>query len=273
MSNARNFDPLADATPADAHALEEADMDTQPLVLGIDTATEVRSFAIIQGTKLLAAQSNEPGAAQSSTVLGDLDRVLWSASVTTKQIDLFAVAVGPGSFTGLRAGLATVKALANTLRKDAVGIQTLHAVARAAMPAKRVLALMPAGRGEVFAQFLEGNSDNVVVERSQPMHISPGELIEMAKSIRTPLKWAGINAAKYLDLIEEAARAEDIAIFNGVKTEGAQDGRVWTLSLQEHGLARVIATLAWERLRQGIPLEDSLKAVYVRPADARVGGM
>ena len=92
------------------------------------------------------------------------------------RIELFAVTTGPGSFTGLRSGLATIKAFAATLNRPVVGVPTLHAVAFACGTAGRVLASLPAGRGEVFAQLLSTESGNVLKELSEPFHLSPQAL-------------------------------------------------------------------------------------------------
>ena len=129
------------------------------LALGVDTSTERRSVAVVRGGRLLAQSVNELREGGSASLLSDIERALSSASVRLVDVGLFAAAVGPGSFTGLRAGLATVKGLALVLAKPAVGVPTLHAIAYGARPAERVVALIPAGRGEVFAQLLSVSAE------------------------------------------------------------------------------------------------------------------
>ncbi len=73
------------------------------------------SVAVTRGDELLGVLSGDPAISHSNTLLGDVDKLLSQTQIALPEIDLFAVATGPGSFTGLRIGLATIKALAETL--------------------------------------------------------------------------------------------------------------------------------------------------------------
>lgn len=280
MSNESNFDPPREAEQARGGAPGTL----RPLVLAIDTATGARSLGVFRGTTppgppvQLSLHVSERGAADSSTVLGDVDRVLRAASVGVKEIELFALAVGPGSFTGVRAGLATVKALATTLRRRAAGVPTLHAVAHAAAArAGSVVAMIPAGRGEVFAQHLTLQDGGGVFEHGPPTHVPPAELVESFRTTTGRLTWAGEGAEKYRALIEAAARAEGVEVVEASAAVGAsaeeEGGRVWSVAPCAGALAGNVAALA---LSAYGPTEDfageNLRALYVRPADARIGG-
>ena len=277
MSNESNFNPPSGARGGTKNVRGGAGEAPRPLILSIDTASAARSLAVTRGAETLSLHVCGQTSADSATVLGDIDRVLGAASVGVHEVELFALAVGPGSFTGLRAGLATVKALAVTLRRPAVGVPTLHAVAHAAAapPEGSVLALMPAGRGEVFAQHLGVGGDGAIREHWPPKHLSPAELIERARAIPGRLTWAGAGAEKFRALIEEAARAEGVEVFEG---RGAvlpveKGGRVWAVAPDVGALAVAIAAQASTRYRPGDDFRgDKLKALYVRPADARIGG-
>src|SRR5204863_4448137 len=109
----------------------------------------------------------------SNTLLADLDKLLAETKTKLPAIDLFAVAAGPGSFTGLRIGIATVKALAATLDRPCAAIPTLQAVALAGGPSDASVALLPAGRGEVFAQLFSVANDGTVTPLDEPLHIPP----------------------------------------------------------------------------------------------------
>lgn len=274
MSNEREFSRHSQGDSLSAQARDE--LRPPPLILGVDTASEQRSLVVMRGAETLAAHDGDKLASNSSAVLGDIDRVLQAASVSVKQIDLYAVAVGPGSFTGLRAGLATVKALALTLGKQAVGIQTLEAVAHGAMASESVLTLMPAGRGEVFWQLFKAVENGTNVEQTPPGHLAPGELIEYACGLRGSLTWAGSGVEKHRALIESAARDAGIelgeALSENTTVEASRGAaRVWNLSAPTDGLARQIATLALEKIGAGLCFSaESLRAVYVRGADARI---
>ena len=92
-------------------------MSTETLILAVETATLAGSIAIVRGDKVIAGSNGDPAISHSNTLLADLDQLLTETKITLAEIDLFAVAAGPGSFTGLRIGIATVKALAATLAR------------------------------------------------------------------------------------------------------------------------------------------------------------
>ena len=127
-------------------------MSSEPTILAIETAGLAGSIAIMRGAEVIGDLNGDPQVSHSNTLLADLDMLLAQTEVQLSDVDLFAVAAGPGSFTGLRIGLATVKALAATLDRPCAAIPTLQAVALAGGASNTSVALLPAGRGEVFAQ-------------------------------------------------------------------------------------------------------------------------
>lgn len=249
-----------------------------PLILSIDSTTDVRSVALVAGRRVRAQFAASLRGAKSANLLGDIDTVLHNAGVRLSDIDLFAVATGPGSFTGLRSGLATVKAFAATLGKAVVGVPTLHAVARASGAAARVVATLPAGRGEIFAQLLKVTSTGAIEELGAPMHISPQLLIEHAARWSLPLHWSGAGAQAYAELLRHAAGQLGIAWQvesdkDGVKEvlDAEEGARTWLLAppLEAYAVEVAgLALLAYER-GQTLPAEE-LRALYVRPSDAEL---
>src|SRR3977135_55846 len=151
-------------------------MSDVPLILSLETATMGGSVFLGRGNVELATRTGDPRVSQSSSLLSDINDILQEASTSLHEVDLFACASGPGSFTGLRIGLATVKALAASLKRPCVGIPTLHAVAHAAGPSSATVALLPAGRGEVFAQMFSVAGDGTVTEVDSAAHLSPTKL-------------------------------------------------------------------------------------------------
>jgi len=227
-----------------------ASLNATPLVLSVETATLSGSVSLTRGEQLLAALVGEAGVSHSNTLLRDIDRILDEAQVDLSEVDLFAVASGPGSFTGLRIGIATVKSLAATLDRACVGIPTLAAVAHAAGPSPQSVALLPAGRGEVFAQLFSVSSDGFVTALDQATHISPQKLIEKYGSLVDAL-WCGEGAIANRDMIEREAK-----------------GRI---AQATHNLALHVAALAVTRFRdQQLDRPDALQANYVRPSDAEL---
>jgi len=270
MSNGNNF-PDATARGAQTARAADARADAGPLTLGIDTATERRSVVVLSGARLLAARSNELREAGAASILSEIDEALKGAGLAVRDIELYAAAAGPGSFTGLRSGLATLKALSVTLRRPAAGVPTLHAVAYDARPAAGLVALIPAGRGEVFAQFLSVSAAGEVRELSPPAHVAPARLLERAREFGGGLKWAGGGALKHQDAIREAAAGRGLTFVErvGEGLDAAQDA--WALAPPVGTLARSVALLAQARLRRGEALgADDLRPLYVRPSDAEL---
>src|SRR6266581_5281360 len=116
---------------ADRSATRGRTIGEMPLILSFDTATLGGSVCLARGETILASVMGDPNISHSNTLLRDINQVLKTAGVTLSDIDLFAVAAGPGSFTGLRIGLATAKSLAVNTGKQCVGVSTLTAIAHA----------------------------------------------------------------------------------------------------------------------------------------------
>lgn len=125
-------------------------------ILALDTSTPAGSVALAKDGVLVACRSGDPQRTHGERLPGDVTAFLAAQSLTVAEIDRYAVCSGPGSFTGLRVGLATVQALALVHRRPVVAVPTLDAVACAAAwagdgHAGWIGAWMNACRGEVFA--------------------------------------------------------------------------------------------------------------------------
>ncbi len=127
------------------------------LILALDTTTPFGSVALLEGSKLLAEMNIESAGSHSSRLLRSIDELLCLSSKTIGEVEGFAVASGPGSFTGIRIGLSTVKALAMASAKPVAPVSTLLALALKleASPGKLICPLIDAKKGEVFAALFE----------------------------------------------------------------------------------------------------------------------
>ena len=263
--------------------IEPVQIKREPLILGIDSTTDVRSVALVAGTHVRAQSASSLRGAKAANLLSDIDFVLREGGAALRNVELFAVANGPGSFTGLRAGLATVKAFAVTLAKPVVGVPTLHAVASAQGPAPRVVAMLPAGRGEVFAQLLKVAQSGAVEELERPIHVSPQTLVACAVNWPQPLRWAGAGAELHVELLRDAAAQADIIWQDESDNVKAQEldkqeidkleegARVWQLAPRVDAYAVEIARLALLAYKNGeTSAAEELQALYVRPSDAEL---
>jgi len=225
----------------------------EPLILAVETATLAGSIALVRGGEVIGSSHGDPAISHSNTLLADLDQLLATTKIMLPEIDLFAVAAGPGSFTGLRIGIATVKALAVTLARPCAAIPTLQAIALAGGAAEASVALLPAGRGEVFAQLFSVANDGVVTALDAPSHIAPQRLFDKYGSLKKVL-WCGAGAIAQRELIENASA-----------------GKEWRIAAPPQNLARCVAALALRNYRAGqLVAPGALQAIYVRPSDAEL---
>jgi tRNA threonylcarbamoyladenosine biosynthesis protein TsaB len=220
-----------------------------PLILAIDTATLGGSVCLARGDSILVSRIGDSAISHSNSLLRDINSCLDEAAVKLTEIDLFAAASGPGSFTGLRIGLATVKALSRTLDRPCVGIPTLRAVAHASGPSNATVAMLPAGRGEVFVQLLSVSADYSVIELDVPAHLPPRKVLDKYGS-QEHLKWSGEGAHINRLLLTEPT---------------------WILAPREDNLSKHVAALALRQFETGHLIKpESLRAIYVRPSDAEL---
>ena len=104
----------------------------QPLLLAIETATRVMSVALLDGERVIAEISSDDARVHSERLLPALDRLLELAGTKLDAVGAFAISIGPGSFTGLRIGLATLKAFAFDETRPVAAVPTLAALCAAA---------------------------------------------------------------------------------------------------------------------------------------------
>ena len=249
-------------------------MSATPIILSLETATLGGSVFLGRGSVQLAMRNGDPQVSQSASLLTDINDSLEEAGVALRDVDLFACAAGPGSFTGLRIGIATLKALAASLKRPCVGVPTLQAIAHAAGRSSTTVAVLPAGRGEVFAQLFSVSEDGSVTELDAAAHLSPPRLVEKYAALRNAV-WAGSGAHLQLDSLKSHAQQQGIGFVE--RTHEAhvpprpQRGNTWSLAAKESNLAKHVAALALEAFRAGtIQSPHFLSAIYVRPSDAEL---
>ncbi len=195
------------------------------IVLGFDTSTPATAVALrlADGSALQARDDPGPGErpGHATRLLGLVDGLLVRAGLRFDQLDRIAVGVGPGTFTGLRVGLATARGLAQSLSLELVAVSSLRALALAvrarvpsvtdAAPARRVeenraaggegeagvLSVLDARRGEAFAAaYAASTGGGQRVELSTPRALAPdslGEVLEAARRMADPERWIAVG--------------------------------------------------------------------------------
>jgi tRNA threonylcarbamoyladenosine biosynthesis protein TsaB len=122
-------------------------------ILALESATARPAAALVEGERVLAEREAGGGAPGAEALLPAVDALLREAGVALAELDGFAIAIGPGSFTGLRVGLATLKGLAFGDPRPVAPVSTLAALAQRAGEPRRepVAAVLDARRGDVYA--------------------------------------------------------------------------------------------------------------------------
>jgi tRNA threonylcarbamoyladenosine biosynthesis protein TsaB len=150
------------------------------IVLALDTTTRAGSVAVLDDDRVLALLAGDAARTHAERLPTEFARALDAARVTKEHIDLFAVAIGPGAFTGLRIGLASIQGLAMTLNKPVIGVSALDALVAQVVDDKQrspsvILPWMDAQRGDVFAMLVDSTSRAVM---EAPTASNPGALLE-----------------------------------------------------------------------------------------------
>ena len=225
------------------------------IVLALDTSTGAGSCAVMREGRVVREEASDPSRPQATRLPGELAALLERAAIALPDVDALAVCVGPGSFTGLRVGIAAMQGLAVALKTPLVGVSAFDALARVAARDRMQLSTVVAGtatwidawRGEVYA---------AVYDQDQPEELPVVDHPEalLARLLGRQVIFTGDGAALYAPQIRS------------------------TLGHAAHFtrpiaplLAGAIATRAAEDLERGHrPLPHAIRPLYVRRSDAEL---
>jgi tRNA threonylcarbamoyladenosine biosynthesis protein TsaB len=232
------------------------------LVLGVDTSTSAGSVALVGSEGLCCEWMLNSTRTHSERLLKAVDWALKEARSGINKIEGFAVAQGPGSFTGLRIGLATVKTLAGSLNKPVVGMPTLDIMAwNVQYYNYQICPLLDARKGEVYTAVYRfeasppGDSTSGwprLIKLTENLVIDPKKLISL---IHTPTLFLGEGLSLYRNLL--AKELGERAFF--------APPVVWSPR------ASTVAFLGRERLLRGeADGVETLVPLYVRPSEAEL---
>lgn len=130
-------------------------------ILGFDTAAKTASVALTENGSLVSEFYLDSGFTHSETVLPMAKALLDNARIKPEDIDVFAVNCGPGSFTGLRIGIAAVKAMAMSLNKPCAAVSTLEALANNLYGSKGIVCpVMDARCNQMYTAFFKSDGEN-----------------------------------------------------------------------------------------------------------------
>ncbi len=158
------------------------------LILALEASAKAASAALCRDGALLGQYFQNCGLTHSVTLLPMAEALLKNTNLTTADVDLFAVSHGPGSFTGVRIGVSTVKGLAWAAEKPCVGVSTLEAMAwngLAAAPGSLVCCAMDARRSQVYNALFrisEGKPERLCEDRAISLEELTTELAGMEET-------------------------------------------------------------------------------------------
>ncbi len=175
-----------------------------PLILSVDTSTSASSAALTAGHvhdgELIASVSLNGKITHSRRLLASIDWLLSESTVDICDVDAIAVGMGPGSFTGLRIGMATVKGLAMAAGKPLLGVPTLDALAVNCSSKQDVCVVLDARKKEVYTAWYKADSSGVQRRQSEIRALAP-ELL--AAEIQQPVLMVGDGLITYGDVFRE----------------------------------------------------------------------
>ena len=177
------------------------------LILAFESSARAASVALVEDGRLISQYSQCSGLTHSRTLLPMAEDMLKNAELTLDKVDLFAVAHGPGSFTGIRIGVSTVKGLAWVADKPCVGVSTLEAMAWHGLAAGGLVCpVMDARRSQVYnALFKVENGKPVRLCEDRPIALS--QLAEELRDLNAPAFLIGDGA----ELAEKYLREQGLA--------------------------------------------------------------
>ncbi len=217
-------------------------------ILAFDSTAKVASVALSKDARPVALYQTDSGRTQSEVLLPMAEHLLATCRVTVDDVDLFAVTVGPGSFTGVRIGVSTVKGLAFAKNKPCVAVSTLHALAQNLHGLRGILCpVMDARRAQVYNALFFSDGE-VITRLCDDRALSIRELLAELAEKKEPIYFVGDG----YELVMRAAKEAGLAVCE-------------TPPLLRDENAYACAAVAYEMYQRGEYVTDAaLTATYLR---------
>lgn len=178
-----------------------------PIILAIDTSSPEASLSISSAENIIATLTVRDNRPHSQTLFSQIATLMQLARVNIQDVSAFAISSGPGSFTGLRVGLAAVKGLADSMNKPCLGVNSLDLLALASGSNGAHLLIIGAGRDEIYCGFRDLSSGDIVGGSIADMVGEPSSVLRIMRQYfsRSPLimtvDWRYAYKDEVLDLI------------------------------------------------------------------------
>ena len=220
-------------------------------ILGIDTSTPIGSVTLIEAENIVAEHTLNIVQAHSSRLMPAVDSVLKWGEVTPKDLDGCAVGIGPGSFTGVRIGVATAKSLCYAVDLPIVGISTLEAIAyNLRWTDGFVCPILDARRSEIYGSIFHGGTEwkRITDDLCLPVDAFLDELNKHVSNDNV-ITFVGDGLASYGDVIRESFDRKEAV--SGLKTTPIRKNAVhFADTIFNVPRGATIAKLGAKRLKQ-----------------------
>ena len=222
-------------------------------LLAIETSTMMSSIALIDENKLLAENQIEIKSTYSDALFPLIEHILKSVKVSIKEVDAFALAQGPGSFTALRIGISVIKGLALATNKPLIAIPSLDGLAHNICFTKLLICpLLDARKDEVYTAFYKREDLHLLKKLTPDRVIVPEKLLD---EIREDVVFLGGGSDLYRNLIVK--KLKEKVLFAPLHLK--------------YPRASTIAQLALEKLKNNEIMNiESISPVYVRAPEAEI---
>ena len=221
-------------------------------ILGIDTSTPIGSVALIDDDNIVAEHTLNIVQAHSSRLMPAIDTVLKWGDITPNDLDGCVVGIGPGSFTGIRIGVATAKSLCYAVDKPIVGVSTLEAIAYNLRWTNGVVCpILDARRSEIYGGVFHGGSEwqRLTDDLCLPIDAFLDKL-DSHTSRDSAVIFVGDGLATYGNTVQE--RLGQTEIISGLQTPPTREDAVhFADAIFNVPRGATIAKLGAQRLKQG----------------------
>ena len=222
-------------------------------ILAIDTSTKSASVALLKNTEIAAEAFIHAGVNHSATLLPTVDMLCKMSDVELEEMDLFVCTIGPGSFTGIRIGVCTIKGFALAAGKPAVGVSTLDALALNVYGSSLMICpMLDARKNQVYTALYRTGGNDLLEKKAQERST---DITEFLQSIAEDVIFLGDGAEKYAELIKKTLRRR--AFF--------------MTGIHNHVRASMVGLLGEKKFREGV-MDDPVSLVprYLRLSEAEI---
>ncbi|MBM4340068.1 MAG: tRNA (adenosine(37)-N6)-threonylcarbamoyltransferase complex dimerization subunit type 1 TsaB [Deltaproteobacteria bacterium] len=222
-------------------------------VLGIDTSTRCGSVGLMDEEKVISEYLLNIPVTHSESLLETIEYLLKEAHCSMDKLDGWAISLGPGSFTGLRIGVSTIKGLAYATQKPVAGVSSLDVLASQISPTPYLICpVLDARKGEVYTAFYRYDETNLLQRQSDYLAMKPEALVK--------------NVKEKIILIGDATKTYDSFFRDSLSSFALLPSPSLHLP---HG--STVARLGGDLLRKGVSLDlKFFTPIYVRPSEAEI---